>query len=164
MVLLAIHTFAKASSNSCEMNSLRHGSRSGAVKWRLHLMMPQISQSMGFVFGSCFKPKYFCTFWKVCDILDLCCKATIIAAHPAANEKLMIKPKNILKEKKREHSVLLNSLCLWSFKLKMKVKSECYALTITWYEHWQYTKKAISQLIWTRQQHQNKTNSIIYSH
>lgn len=159
MVLFAIHTFAKASSSSCEMNSLRHGSRSGAVKCRLHLMMPQISQSMGLTFGSCFKPKYFCTFWKVCDILDLCCKATIIAVHPAANEKLMIKPKNILKAEKNE-----NIPFLWSPKLKMKVKSECYALTITWYGHWQYTKKAISQLIWTRQQHQNKTNSIIYSH
>lgn len=99
--LLSLLTLANASSNSLVMNNLRHGSRSGAVKWRLHLMMPQISQSTGLLFGSCFKSRYFCTFWKVCDILDLCCNATIITVQPAANEKLIINPKKILKQKKQ---------------------------------------------------------------
>lgn len=33
-------------------------------------------------------------------MLDLRCNATIIAVQPAANEKLIIKPKNILKERR----------------------------------------------------------------
>lgn len=92
-------TLASESSNSFVMNNLRHGSLSGAVKWRLHLIMPHISQSTGLTFGSCLRPKYFWIFCMFCEILDLCCNATIIAVHPAANEKLIINPKNILQRK-----------------------------------------------------------------
>lgn len=106
-------TLASASSSSRVMNNRRHGSRSGAVKCRLHLIMPQISQSMGFAFGSCFKPKYLCTLWKVCDMLDLCCRATIIAVQPAANEKLIIKPKKQLEKKRKNKNATLSKITLY---------------------------------------------------
>lgn len=95
------------------MNSRRHGSRSGAVKWRLHLITPQISQSIGRSFGSFFNPKCFCMRCTASKIHDLCCNATISVAHPAANEKLMINPKKILPAREEEKNQVLDEKKLW---------------------------------------------------